>query len=338
MPLLYCAPSIAPPNLFRRWRLAFFALLVCGLASAIDAAEPGAKKPSAQTKRPTPAEPAVAATVGKEPVYVAEVDDVLAGTRQARSTGSPPAELRGPALAQAINRRLVAQYLMQHGYAIDDEETDELIKELKRKLETQKLTYDEFLERHGFNETIVRRRLQWDALWSQFLKNEANDEALAAFFQRHQRDYDGSELRVSHILWPVKPTDDPTRLAAALEEADDIRAKIVGGKMTFAEAAQKYSAGPSRRKSGDLGFIPARDVMSEAFSKAAFTLDKGGLSKPVVDQFGVHLITCTDIKPGERTWREARRELVDAFAREKFLELADAQRKQVPVKIVDGVQ
>jgi parvulin-like peptidyl-prolyl isomerase len=175
-------------------------------------------------------------------------------------------------------------------------------------------------------------------MWAQFLTNEAKDEALAAFFKRHQRDYDGTELRVSHILWPVKPTDDPTRLAAAMEEADDVRTQIVGGKLTFSDAAKKYSAGPSKRNGGDLGFIPARDVMSEVFSKAAFELDKGGVSKPVVDQFGVHLITCTDVKPGERTWREARRELIDAFAREKFLEVADAQRKQVAVKIVDGAQ
>ncbi|MGH7140479.1 MAG: peptidylprolyl isomerase, partial [Pirellulales bacterium] len=179
-------------------------------------------------------------------------------------------------------------------------------------------------------------RLQWDAMWAQFLANQATDEALEKYFESHRREYDGTEVRVSHILWAVKSADDPARLAAAMKEADEVRTRIVAGKITFSEAAQKYSAGPSRRRGGDLGFIPLHGLMTEAFSRAAFELKPGEVSKPVVDQFGVHLITCTGEKPGERNWRDARRELIAALSREKFLDLAALQRKRVEVKIVDG--
>lgn len=271
------------------------------------------------------------AKVGDDDIYAAEVDDILSAARKndSREDGG---RLRELALRQAINRRLAAQCLAKEGYTVDEEETKALLAELQRKLAAQKLTFEEFLGRHGFNELMVRRRLQWDVMWARFLEQAATDEALQEFFDLHHREFDGTELRVSHILWPVK-ADDPDKLAVAMKQAEKVRTELLAGKLSFASAAQRFSAGPSRRNGGDLGFIPAHDLMSEAFSRAAFQLKTGEVSEPVVDSFGVHLITCTAEKPGPRTWQDCRRELVAAFAREKFLELADGQRKRVEVKI-----
>lgn len=308
-----------------RPRFASLALCVA-LAGPVFTAEPKPGRVAA-----APLDLPVAAKVGDEAVYVAEVDDILAEARKITPDDKSDA-LRELALQQAINRRLAAQRLAADGYAVDEHEAKALLDELKRKLEAQKLTFDEFLQRHGFNELIVRRRLQWDVMWAQFLNNSATDEALEKFFDAHRREFDGTELRVSHILWPVKAAD-AAGLAMAVKQAEKVRASLRDGKLTFADAARRFSAGPSRRHGGDLGFIPAHDLMSEAFSRAAFQLKTGEVSEPVVDSFGVHLITCTAEKPGPRTWQDCRRELVAAFAREKFLELADGQRKRVEVKI-----
>jgi peptidyl-prolyl cis-trans isomerase C len=305
--------------------------------AALHAAEPGTKKRAAKPKASPETEPPIAATVGDEPVFVAEVEDILASTRRAKTEGREGADpIRPLALEQAINRRLVSQYLASNGYKVDEAETSDLLEELKRKLEAQGLTFDEFLSRRGFNELIVRRRLTWDAMWASYLGNIATDKAIEEFFERRRSDYDGRELRVSHILWPVKSTDEAARVSAVIQEAEQVRSQIMSGKLSFAQAAEKHSAGPSRRQGGDLGFIPLHDRMTEAFSRAAFELKKGEISKPVVDQFGVHLIQCTDVKPGDRTWRDARRELMEAISREKFLELADKQRQAVIVKIIDA--
>lgn len=308
-----------------RPRFASLALCVA-LAGPVFTAEPKPGRVAA-----APLDLPVAAKVGDEAVYVAEVDDILAEARKITPDDKSDA-LRELALQQAINRRLAAQRLAADGYAVDEHEAKALLDELKRKLEAQKLTFDEFLQRHGFNELIVRRRLQWDVMWAQFLNNSATDEALEKFFDAHRREFDGTELRVSHILWPVKAAD-AAGLAMAVKQAEKVRASLRDGKLTFADAARRFSAGPSRRHGGDLGFIPAHDLMSEAFSRAAFQLKTGEVSEPVVDSFGVHLITCTAEKPGPRTWQDCRRELVAAFAREKFLELADGQRKRVEVKV-----
>lgn len=306
--------------------------LCLALAVSALAAEPKQSRRAAKSRPPAGDELPVVARVGDETVYAAEVDDILAAAKK-NAGGEDTDALRDLALRQAINRRLAAQWLAKEGYAVDDDETKALLADLNRKLEAQKLTFAEFLQRHGFNELIVRRRLQWDVMWAQFVKNNATDEALEKFFELHRREFDGTELRVSHILWPLKAADS-AKLTAAVKQAEELRSSLLAGKLSFADAAKQHSAGPSRRNGGDLGFIPAHDLMSEAFSIAAFQLKPGEVSEPVVDQFGVHLITCTDEKPGQRTWRDARRELVAAFAREKFLELADTQRKRVEVKIV----
>ena len=62
--------------------------------------------------------------------------------------------------------------------------------------------------------------------------------------------------------------------------------------------------------------------MDEAFTRAAFTLEKDGISQPVVTSFGIHLIRVTDVKAGsEEMVRRARRTGEGAIA-EDFSSIA----------------
>lgn len=280
----------------------------------------------------------IAAKVGGEPVYVAEVDDLIARTRAARrGEADVMPELRAEALEQAIHRRLVAQLLAKEGYAVTDDDIDGLVDDLKRRLEAQELTLDDFLQRRSFTLDILRRQLSWDVMWGRYLANEMTDESLEKYFETHRRDYDGTELRVSQVLLRVEDTADHDQVSAAEQRASRLRDQIVGGKLKFGDAAAKYSSGPSRRRAGDLGFIPRHDRMTEGFSRAAFELDIDEISPPVTDQFGVHLICCTDIKPGKKTWQDVRRSLAEAWTSQRFLELAHQRRKQVRVDFTGAV-
>ena len=44
--------------------------------------------------------------------------------------------------------------------------------------------------------------------------------------------------------------------------------------------------------------------MPEPFASAAFALGKGAISQPVISMFGVHLIRCTQEKPGTKTLKD----------------------------------
>lgn len=92
-----------------------------------------------------------------------------------------------------------------------------------------------------------------------------------------------TQVRASHILVKTK------------EEAEQLRTDIVSGKISFAEAAEKYSSCPSGAKGGDLGFF-SRGMMVPEFDEASFTLPVGEVSEPIKTQFGYHLIVVTATK------------------------------------------
>jgi len=89
-----------------------------------------------------------------------------------------------------------------------------------------------------------------------------------------------SEVRASHILVDTEA------------EALKIKADIEADKITFADAAMRYSKCPSKRNGGDLGFF-GRGQMVKPFETAVFTLPLNTVSDPVRTQFGYHLIVVT---------------------------------------------
>ena len=77
------------------------------------------------------------------------------------------------------------------------------------------------------------------------------------------------------------------------EDATNLIAHVQGG-MDFAEAAKKYSTGPSASKGGDLGYFGRTDMV-KPFADAAFALKKGAFTQnPVKTKFGWHVIKVED--------------------------------------------
>jgi peptidyl-prolyl cis-trans isomerase C len=149
---------------------------------------------------------------------------------------------------------------------------------------------------------------------------------LESYFQSHRRDFDGSKVSVSHILLQPPKNAKPEDFDGLFSQAAAIREEIASGKITFAEAARKYSAGPSAKDGGQLGFIPRHGVMDEAFSRAAFELEIGRVSEPVRTPFGVHLLRCDEIKAGEKQLKDVHKEIEEALARELLEKLARTER------------
>ena len=91
-----------------------------------------------------------------------------------------------------------------------------------------------------------------------------------------------SKINASHILLKTEL------------EANSILFDLRNGK-SFEEAAREKSICPSRKKGGELGWF-GRGQMVREFENAAFSLNKGELSKPVKTQFGWHIIRANDLK------------------------------------------
>lgn len=122
-----------------------------------------------------------------------------------------------------------------------------------------------------------------------FIKDPSNKVKLEDHYNRNIQQYrKDDQVRVRHIL--VKGED-------AEKKIKTIRKEIVDGKISFEEAAKKYSEDSSNAsKGGDLGFF-GWGAMQAPFEKAAFALkEKNQISDPVQTTFGFHILRLEEQK------------------------------------------
>lgn len=282
-----------------------------------------------------PTAPSPVAKIDSQPVSKAEVDlEFRRAYGERQFTDVQRAAAWRAALEQVIDRRLVLAYLERTKQAASSQDVDLAQAQLEKDLKAQDLTMDEHLQAVGLSLDDIRRALAWKLSWNEYLKRHVTDANLQKYFELHPREFDGAQLRVAHILLKLAADADEQAIAAAQAKAASIRQEIVAGQLSFADAAKAHSQSPTAKGGGDLGWIERHQPMPEAFSRAAFALDKGQFSEPVVSPFGVHLITVTDIKPGQKTWQDAAAELRPAVTIYLFRWLADKERAKAKVEYV----
>ena len=302
------------------------------------AAKPASKTAPAAEKKSTPIDVRSAAAVDGEPITAAEVHREV--TRVAPN-GFPDddtrARVQAAALQQLVDQRLILRNLARTKVAADPKEIDVMVQRLVKQLDARKLTLADHLASLGVDEAGLRRQIAWQMSWGRYLERYVTDENLRKYFEQHAREFDGSELRVAHILWKVDPKAPREAWRKAIEEAVVVRRRIVSGETTFADAAKKHSQAPTAGAGGDIGFIQRRAPMPEGFSKAAFELETGAISAPVTSVAGVHLITCLEVKPGAAKWDDSRRDVQSALVQYLFQWLADKERSQAKIEFTGAL-
>jgi parvulin-like peptidyl-prolyl isomerase len=274
----------------------------------------------------------VVATVDNEAIAAGEVEREIALALKGRKlAGEALVRLRKQALEQVIDRHLVLRYLQANKQAASQEDVDFALARLVRQLKAKDTALAAHLKTIGMTEAELRQELLWKISWARYVEARTTDENLKKYFDMHRADFDGTELRVAHILLTV-PAGDAAKLPAALQAAAAIREEITSSKMTFADAAKKHSKAPTAKDGGNIGGIRRHEPMPEEFSRAAFALKKGEVSQPVVTAFGVHLIQVQDIIAGQRTWEDCREELRPAVTLYLFRWIAEKERKGAKVR------
>lgn len=104
------------------------------------------------------------------------------------------------------------------------------------------------------------------------------DEEAKEFYDNNQDKFKAQEtVSAKHIL------------VDSMELAEKIKEEIESGKVTFEEAAMKYSSCPSKEQGGSLGVF-GRGMMVPEFEEVAFDSEVGKVSDVVQTQFGYHII------------------------------------------------
>ena len=100
------------------------------------------------------------------------------------------------------------------------------------------------------------------------------------------------------------------------EEAKNIKDEIAEEKISFEDAAMKYSTCPSKEQGGNLGSF-SRGMMVPEFEEVAFKAEIGKLSDEVKTQFGYHLILVEDKKEGsEKSFEEVKDMIIGQLIQE----------------------
>jgi len=255
--------------------------------------------------------------------------------RPAETASSPT--LEALVLEQLIGQRLVKTEIQRSQIVVDDADVEARIILMRAQLATRPDALQAFQLAIDRDPAAVRQQLRLDIALEKMLSAQLTPEIRQQVFAQHHREFDGTNRRVSHIVLRPVAGGGSDSLPALEHQAQALRGRILGGELSFQAAAEKYSAGPSRHRGGDIGFIPRHSALDEEFSRVAFMLETETISSPLTTAAGVHLLTVTAERPGSIPLEQIRPQLDRIVAQELLRQRVVGARQTTPVSYAPGV-
>ncbi len=144
-------------------------------------------------------------------------------------------------------------------------------------------------------------------------------DAQAQYERNLSRYASPEQVRVSHILVPLREDAPADAVKQAEEKVAAIRQELAAG-MPFAEVANAHNGPNAAGPGGELGWIQHGQTVPP-FDAAAFAMEPGTISNPVRTTFGLHLILVHEKKAaGPLPFAEVEKSIRDDMARQRGLE------------------
>lgn len=275
------------------------------------------------------------ATVDGLPIWRSQVEFQL---RQAfpedRLDADLASRLRREILEQLIDQRLALIQLAESRFEASDDEVDLEINRIAERAERLGMSLADWLEKSGQSEPGLRFGVRWQISWKRYVEATVTDEVLQRYFESHQPRWDGTRLKVSHLVKRKSASTTATESENMRAELEQIRESIQRGDQVWAEAVARYSESPAAEDGGAVGWIDADGPMPVPFTEAAFALDEGDISLPVETAFGWHLIRVESVEAGTIPWYERKPALRKVVVRLLLQRLAEKQRPLSEIEIL----
>lgn len=236
----------------------------------------------------------ILASVSGNAIYESEVDEVVR-MYVSRGQNYDNPQGREAILQQLIDKKLLVldakKNLMEHNA------------EFKAELEKMK------------NEMLANFNIQ-----KSLEKTEVKDDEVKAYYDENKAQFvRGASVAASHILVDSE------------EKANEIKAKIEAGEVSFEDAARENSSCPSSQNGGALGEF-TRGQMVPEFDEAAFSMEVGELRGPVKTQFGFHIIKVTaKNEESEMSFDEVKGQIKNFLLGEKRQKAYDSKINQLKI-------
>ncbi|MCK4671357.1 MAG: peptidylprolyl isomerase [Candidatus Aegiribacteria sp.] len=241
----------------------------------------------------------VVAVVGDEPILHSEIEELLS------ESGSPLmdnflVDSQTPeyldALEQLVEEQLLVRAAIDAGYYPTDAEiqilVDEEMANLPDRFPTESDTAREYRD---YLSVILGNRMAAQTLLGSRVQVALRDMPInPETFLISNVELVENVVMPKHVGWiylPVLPSG--TDLDQAIDEIMQLRDQIINGE-SFEELAAQWSDDGSAVNGGALGVFGPGE-MTPAFEDAAFSLESGEISLPVITPFGVHIIRIDSI-------------------------------------------
>jgi peptidyl-prolyl cis-trans isomerase C len=277
-----------------------------------------------------------AAVVNGVTISLGDVEALIKarGPLPGEATETQRKQLKQLALDKLIDDLLLQQFLQKNAPRMAQEELAKRLSEMESALKKEGKTLADLSKETGQTEEQLRRNAVNGLLLEGFIKGKVKEPDLKRFYTDNKDFFDGAAVKASHIVLRVKPNAPESERQAAHDKLLRIRQEIVAKKITFADAAKKYSESETASRGGDLGFFPRKGAVEEPFAKAAYSLEPNQISNVVATDFGMHLIVVTDKKAGQPSDYDKIKDSVrESYIEEMIQNLLAEKRKESKIVI-----
>lgn len=218
---------------------------------------------------------------------------------------------RAKALENIIDDVLVQKAIKESGVKVNPAQVDQIVRGIA---EQNGLTYGQFLDAldyqgislQQFKNNITNQIIMTEVRNYSIGKNiEVSREQVEELSKQmwetakqsgNTKNLTTTSYQVRHILLKLNPLLNDTQAKAELTK---VRADIISGKTTFAEAAKAYSKDYlSGANGGNLGFSSPDNYVPQ-FAQQIRQAKKGNISVPFKTEFGWHILEVTDTRQDE---------------------------------------
>ncbi len=239
-------------------------------------------------------------------------------------------------LESLINTKLLTQFLIRQKIVVPPEKIDAEIERLKQQLKADNQDLPTALRQNNISMESIREEYENRLRWTEFLQTKATEAALRKFVAENRDLFSGTQVRASHVMLKVDPDASEADKEKVRQKLVAIKKEIDDKKLTFAQAANKYSEDPANEggAGGDLDYFTLTTGLVEEFTSVAFKLRKGAISDPIETPYGYHLIMVTDRKEGKPIdFEQNKAVILQAFGADLQKNVVTAERKTAKVDI-----
>lgn len=222
---------------------------------------------------------------------------------QSRYAGQPRkyyeelAKIRSAALESLIENQLILSDFKKSGFNLPETLVDDQFQQYMVSTYGDRLSYVNTLQKMG--KTIEEAKKEFrdgliiNVMTSQKVRNQTtiSPYKIQQYYQTHQDKFtEEDRVKLRMIIIPAESRTD----SAAIDKAKNIHKQIVDGA-SFEDMAKKYSVGVQAKDGGMMGWNTRKELRKELV-EAAFSLEAGAVSQPIVTDDAVFILKAEEIQ------------------------------------------